>query len=39
VLVLLALGVIQIATDLLFSVKTSDWKKFRREMEFARRAS
>lgn len=39
VLVLLALGVVQIATDLLFSVKTSDWKKFRREMEFARRAS
>jgi hypothetical protein len=37
VLVLLALGVIQIATDLLFSVKTSDWKKFRREMGLARR--
>jgi hypothetical protein len=39
VLALLALGVLQIALDVLFSVKTSDWKKFRREMEFARRAS
>jgi hypothetical protein len=37
VLVLLALGAVQIATDLLFSVKTSDWKKFRREMGLARR--
>jgi len=36
VLVLLALGVIQIVTDLLFSVKASDWKKFRREMRLAR---
>ena len=36
VLVLLALGVIQIVTDVLFSVKTSDWKKFRREMRLAR---
>jgi hypothetical protein len=36
VLVLLALGVVQIVTDLLFSVKASDWKKFRREMRLAR---
>lgn len=38
VLLLLALGVIQIVTDALFSVKASDWKKFRREMRLARRA-
>lgn len=31
-----AYGVLQIATDLLFSVKTSDWKKFRRERAVAR---
>ena len=36
VLVLLALGVVQIVTDVLFSVKASDWKKFRREMRLAR---
>jgi len=36
VLGLLGLGVLQIATDVLFSVKTSDWKKFRREMAVAR---
>jgi len=35
--VLVAIGVIQIATDLVFSVRSSDWKKFRREMAFARR--
>lgn len=34
--ILLAVGVVQIATDLLFSVNTSDWKKFRREMKLAR---
>jgi hypothetical protein len=28
------LGVVMIATDLLFSVKQSDWKKFRREMRY-----
>lgn len=39
VLVLLALGVVQIVTDVLFSVKASDWKKFRREMKIARRVS
>ena len=35
-LVLLALGVVQIVSDLLYSVKASDWKKFRREMRLAR---
>jgi len=36
VLLLVALGVIQIVTDVLFSVKASDCKKFRREMRLAR---
>ncbi len=36
VLILLALGVIQILTDVLYSVRASDWKKFRREMRLAR---
>jgi hypothetical protein len=36
VLVLLVLGVIQILTDVLYSVRASDWKKFRREMRLAR---
>ena len=36
VLLLLALGLVQIVTDVLFSVKSSDWKKFRREMRLAR---
>jgi hypothetical protein len=36
VLVLLALGVVQILTDVLYSVRASDWKKFRREMKLAR---
>ena len=35
VLVLLALGVVQILIDLLYSVRASDWKKFRREMRLA----
>jgi len=39
VLLLLALGIIQIITDVLFSVKASDWKKFRREMKIARSLS
>jgi hypothetical protein len=39
VLLLIALGVIQIVTDVLFSVKASDWKKFRREMKIARSLS
>jgi hypothetical protein len=36
VLVLLLLGALQIVSDVLFSVKASDWKKFRREMRLAR---
>jgi len=35
-LVLLGLGALQIVTDLLFSVKTSDWKKVKRERAVAR---
>ncbi|MBU6423590.1 MAG: hypothetical protein KGJ98_06785 [Chloroflexota bacterium] len=35
VALLLVLGVFQLATDALFSVKASDWKKFRREIRFA----
>jgi hypothetical protein len=34
--VLVALGVVQIVTDALFSVKSSDWKKVRRERAVAR---
>ncbi len=34
--VLVALGVLQIVTDALFSVKSSDWKKVRRERAVAR---
>jgi hypothetical protein len=33
---LLGLGVVLIVTDVLFSTKTSDWKKVRREFEVAR---
>ncbi len=33
---LFAVGILQILSDLLFSVKSSDWKKFRREMRLAR---
>lgn len=33
---LLALGGLGLMTDALFSLKASDWKKFRREMRFAR---
>jgi hypothetical protein len=33
---LIALGAVVITTDVLFSVKSSDWKKFRREMAVAR---
>lgn len=36
-IVLVAVGVLQIASDVLLSVKASDWKKFRREMKLARR--
>ncbi|MGZ4148112.1 MAG: hypothetical protein ACXVPL_10460 [Actinomycetota bacterium] len=35
-IVLVALGVLQIGTDVAFSVKTSDWKKFRRERAVAK---
>ncbi|HYG71799.1 MAG TPA: hypothetical protein VEC15_05865, partial [Actinomycetota bacterium] len=34
---LAALGVLQIVTDVLFSVRSSDWKKVRRERAVARR--
>jgi hypothetical protein len=34
----LALAILQILTDVLFSVRTSDWKKFKREMAVARAA-
>lgn len=37
-IVIAAIGALQIATDLLFSVTASDWKKFRREMRIAERA-
>ena len=33
----LALGALQIVTDVLFSMKSSDWKKVRRELHVARR--
>jgi hypothetical protein len=33
---LVVVGVVQIATDALWSVRASDWKKFRREMKLAR---
>ncbi len=33
---LILLGIGQVATDLLWSVKSSDWKKFRREMRLAK---
>ena len=36
VLALVGLGVVQILTDVLYSVRASDWKKFRREMRLAR---
>jgi hypothetical protein len=36
IVVLLALGIVQIVTDLAWSVKASDWKKYRREMKIAR---
>jgi hypothetical protein len=34
--VLLVVGALQILSDVLLSVKSSDWKKFRREMKLAR---
>lgn len=36
VALIVLVGVVQILFDLLFSVKASDWKKFRREMRLAR---
>ena len=33
---LVALGVVQLITDVTLSTRASDWKKFRREMRFAR---
>jgi hypothetical protein len=36
VLATAAIGVLQIVTDVLFSTKTSDWKKFRRERAVAK---
>ena len=33
---LVALGVFQIVTDVLFSVRSGDWKRFRRERDVAR---
>jgi hypothetical protein len=35
-LILLAIGLFQIATDVWLSTKTSDWKKVRRELRAAR---
>jgi hypothetical protein len=37
VLALAAVVIVSIATDLLYSVKASDWKRYRREMRLARR--
>jgi hypothetical protein len=34
----LALGIVQIVTDVLLSTKSSDWKKFNRERRAARAA-
>jgi hypothetical protein len=36
---LVGVGVLQIVTDAVFSVRTGDWKKFRREMAIARELS
>ena len=36
IVVLVVLGVFQVATDVLFSTKSSDWKKVRRELAVAR---
>ncbi|MGA7271677.1 MAG: hypothetical protein WB239_11440, partial [Acidimicrobiia bacterium] len=33
--VLLAFGLVQIVTDVLWSTRSSDWKRFRREMRYA----
>ncbi|MDQ2953193.1 MAG: hypothetical protein M3R54_13120, partial [Chloroflexota bacterium] len=36
---LVAVGLLQLASDALYSVKASDWKKFSREMRLANRPS
>ncbi len=36
---LLGLGIVELATDALFSVRSSDWKKVRRELRLARRVA
>lgn len=36
VLALLAIGVLQLVTDVTLSTRASDWKRFKREMRFAR---
>ena len=36
---LVAVGIVQILTDVLLSVRSSDWKKFRREMRLTRRSA
>jgi hypothetical protein len=36
--VLAGLGTVMVVTDVLWSTKASDWKKFQREMEFAQRS-
>ena len=36
VAILLAVGAVSIVTDLLFSIRAADWKRFRREMKLAR---
>jgi len=36
IIALLVLGIVQIVTDVLYSVRASDWKRFRREMRLAR---
>lgn len=37
-IVLIAVGVVTIVTDVLWSVSASDWKKYKREMRYAREA-
>ena len=38
VIVMLGIGVVSLFTDAIFSVRSSDWKRFRREMRYARSA-
>lgn len=39
IVLLVVVGFVQIATDILWSTKASDWKKFRREMAFSQSES